>query len=545
MCKIMKKSNKPTNTKKAMKKTMKFFSMAALAMVGAVMTSCSSDDFTDNTQQNTENNGNSIETLNVTISMAGDETRALDAEGHKTFSVGDKIAVVYKNTSGTTVKAESEALTSTDIIAANRANFTVTLINADKTKNVTYIYPAVMVDEDANVNNDALTSQDGTLENIESNLDYCEYTGAWDSESLPMGTLDNKLAICAFTLKTDGSGSTDITNTITNLTVSDGTYTYNVNREAAAGPIYVAIHPTSSKNINYTATSGSKYYVKSVTSKTYAAGNWYPLGLKMAEVISGKFTVSNGKQVYFSKGNLRATNTTANSTSGWTWSFATNQWDYIGTTSANSKISADGKISESGTVDLFSWSTAARHYGISKNTTNTDYVAGSFVDWGSASEVTAGIGTGWRTLTQREWEILLGTNGDSDGRTTISGIRYAKAKVNDICGVIILPDNWDTNYYSLNSTNSKEVAYTSNVITLENWTNKLEAHGAVFLPAAGQRNSGTTINNVDENCDYWSITPVSESNVSSFRAHITSSGVSVGGAGRCNGYSVRLVRDVR
>ena len=44
-------NNKPTKTKKAMK-TIKLLSMAALALVGAVMTGCSSDDdILDNPQQ--------------------------------------------------------------------------------------------------------------------------------------------------------------------------------------------------------------------------------------------------------------------------------------------------------------------------------------------------------------------------------------------------------------------------------------------------------------------------------------------------------------
>ena len=41
---MKKKSNEPTKTKSKMKKTMRFLSMAALAMVGLVMTGCSSED---------------------------------------------------------------------------------------------------------------------------------------------------------------------------------------------------------------------------------------------------------------------------------------------------------------------------------------------------------------------------------------------------------------------------------------------------------------------------------------------------------------------
>ena len=154
---------------------MKYLSMAALALMGAVMTSCSSsDDLTENPQQ--PENKDIVETL--TASLSWNSTRALTPEGVKTFSEGDKIAVVYTNTSGTKVKAESVALTTDDITDGTSANFTVTLTNADKTKNVTYIYPAAMAKSDGTVNYDALASQDGTLESLAQNLDYCEFSGA-------------------------------------------------------------------------------------------------------------------------------------------------------------------------------------------------------------------------------------------------------------------------------------------------------------------------------------------------------------------------------
>ena len=53
-------------------------------------------------------------------------------------------------------------------------------------------------------------------------------------------------------------------------------------------------------------------------------------------------------------------------------------------------------------------------------------------DWGNT------IGSGWRTLTSAEWTYLF------DSRTTTSGVRYAKATVNGVSGVILLPDDWST-----------------------------------------------------------------------------------------------------
>ncbi len=76
-------------------------------------------------------------------------------------------------------------------------------------------------------------------------------------------------------------------------------------------------------------------------------------------------------------------------------------------------------------------------------------------------------------------------------RTTSSGIRYAKAKVNDVDGVILLPDDWSNDTYSLNNTNSSGASYSSNTITASQWST-LEQAGAVFLPAAGYR-VGTSV----------------------------------------------------
>ena len=84
-------------------KTMKnFLSMAALALMGAMMTGCSSDDNFDNPQQ--PENKSKVVTLTTTVGLDGGAiTRALTADGTKTFAEGDQIAVIYTNTSDQTV----------------------------------------------------------------------------------------------------------------------------------------------------------------------------------------------------------------------------------------------------------------------------------------------------------------------------------------------------------------------------------------------------------------------------------------------------------
>ena len=283
-------------------KTMKnFLSMAALALVGAMTVSCSSDDNIIEQPQQPETKNNVV-TLTTTVGFddAAGTTRALSSTGVKTFAAGETMALVYKNTSGSTVKVVSAALTDGNITDGGKsATFTFELTDPDKGQEVTYIYPAAMANDDGSVNYDALNSQDGTLATLSSSLDYCTKSGAWDGDNLPSLTLENQLAILAITLK-NSDGSSDITSSTTGLTLSDGTNTYDVTREAVAGPLYVAIRPTTSATITVTATDGTKNYPKTLTGKTYAAGSGYPVSWKMAKVVdySSEINVPDGDHWY-------------------------------------------------------------------------------------------------------------------------------------------------------------------------------------------------------------------------------------------------------
>lgn len=274
-------------------KTIKYLSIAALALMGIMMTGCSSEDNIINEPQQPASTDNVV-TLTTTISLdsSAATTRALTAGGVKTFAEGEQMALVYKNTSGSTVKAVSSALKDGDIASgAKSATFTFTLDSPDKTKTVTYIYPAAMAKDDGSINYGALATQDGTLATLESSLDLATNSAAWNGDNLPTVTLENKLAILALTLK-DAGGSNDITSTITDLTITVGYNSYTVTRPAAAGPIYVAIQPISSKDISVTATDKSKIFSKSLTSKTYEKNNGYNVSWKMTEGFTSTIDLS-------------------------------------------------------------------------------------------------------------------------------------------------------------------------------------------------------------------------------------------------------------
>ena len=291
--------------------------IAALALMGAMMTGCSSDDNFDNPQQ-IENKSNVV-TLTTTVALdAGATTRTLTGEGVKTFAVGEQMAIVYSNGSGM-VKAVSRALKANDIKDAGKmASFTFALETPDKSIDVTYIYPASMARDDGSINYDALANQDGTLASLASNLDLATYEGDWLGENLPSCTLENQLAILALTLKDSNNGN-EITGNVTDVTVKADEDTYTVTRSAAAGPIYVAIKPIASKNVVVTTTGGSKDYVKLLTEKTYASGNGYSVSWRMTPIIPfteatandvGRVIAIDGK-VYDNTTIATAVNTTA------------------------------------------------------------------------------------------------------------------------------------------------------------------------------------------------------------------------------------------
>ena len=253
----------------------------------------------------------------------------------------------------------------------------------------------------------------------------------------------------------------------------------------------------------------------------------------------GKFSVSESKQVTFSPGNLQYTQSTN------TWSFAENQWDYIGTNnviggSASSDVSDlyEGGAALADKVDLFGWSTSANNFGVSTSTDYNDY-SGSFVDWGT-NKIGNDAPNTWRTLTADEWRHLR------DGRPNASSL-IGVARVNGVNGLILLPDDWpypvDIIFKSgfqehYNADNDYAVYQTFNAAQ---WS-KLEAAGAVFLPAAGIREKGTNLFRVQDGGYYWSSTEYDSDEARGFC--FESDGRYMDYSERFYGMSVRLVKDL-
>lgn len=269
--------------------------------------------------------------------------------------------------------------------------------------------------------------------------------------------------------------------------------------------------------------------------------------------LNSAFTVdSKGHQVLFSKGNLQYQSSTK------TWRFAEHQWDFIG--SDNSKIGRN----YNGWIDLFGWGTSGYYCGNfywDPDDCNTKYdeyyshgiqygpkgetsLTGSNAncDWGVYNAISNGGNQAgmWRTLTYDELYYIL------FARSTSSGYRFAKAKVNDVNGLVIFPDNWKSSTYYIKEINEEYPDYSVNKISSSNWTT-LENAGCVFLPAAGMREEadpGYVLNvvGVGVSGEYWTATGTMDDADASYLL-FTTDALRFQAWPRCEGRSVRLVQN--
>ena len=237
--------------------------------------------------------------------------------------------------------------------------------------------------------------------------------------------------------------------------------------------------------------------------------------------ISGKFSVSADKKVYFSQGNLQ-----------YQWyyyvfQFAEHQWDVIGADNTNI-----GDPVWQGFIDLYGWGTSGYDDKVphTNSTVSSDYgpatgdIAGTPYDWGSVAE-TMDLDTTWRTLTKAEWEYLLQTRPNA---ANLQG----KHLLHGVGGLVLLPDNWDLDARPLSAMSDD---------TWAAW----EALGAVFLPSTGYR-TGTTVKNITTEANYWTSTRYESDATTAYHLYVPSSGdLQIGHSKLYLGMAVRLVNDVK
>lgn len=307
-----------------------------------------------------------------------------------------------------------------------------------------------------------------------------------------------------------------------NLGVHEPNYSYNVYR------VDLQTRDTISIVNNYTESSYTDINVPDGVYNYYITANMFEgesapsnsatvfVGDFPAGATPGIFSVSHNTYAYFSQGNLQYQASTN------TWRFAEHQWDFVG--GYDSQLDIDqGNVYENGEkcdnslvsetyagwIDLFGWGTSGYNHGSncyqpwSTSEDPQDYVAygmdglslyegNRMADWGYNPIVNGGNeeNIGWRTPTASEWDYLLNT------RPTPSGLRYAFAVVNNVNGMILLPDNWNAAAYTLSNPNVSnfslvysnrnellEALYNSNNIDETTWAEVFEPNGVVFIPS--------------------------------------------------------------
>ena len=269
---------------------------------------------------------------------------------------------------------------------------------------------------------------------------------------------------------------------------------------ATANAGYMFVNWTEGEEVVSTNTT----YSFVVTSNRNLVANFTLLGNTPTGAINGLFSVNDTTAVYFSQGNLQYQASTN------TWRFAENQWNYVGENNVNINATYEEWI------DLFSWGTSGYDHGavcyqpwVLESTGQYNHAAygcndcglndfNGQADWGYNPIMNGGNTEHmWHTLSRPEWQYLLNT------RTTVSGARFAKANVNGVNGLVVLPDNWDPSLFVLNSTNNQTVGFDANSITEQEWMAVFEKNGAVFLPAAGEYHGSNGLLDVNSRGFYW------------------------------------------
>ncbi len=521
------------------------FTLAALLIASVSFVSCSSDD-------EIEKEIPAAKTYKLTInaSKGGDTRGTLTESGsiiYAEWEKGDEVSV-YNSSSVLigTLKANG---------AGNATELSGELTTAPSIGDVLTL----------EYKSPSYAAQDGTLAGIAANCDYATTTTtvlyiSGNEISAEDAMFTNQQAIVKFTLKKKANDANLVVPAATTLTVNDGTNDIVVTPTSSTNVLYVAIPAVASGAISLTTTISDVKYIYQKSGVTINNGICYPITVKMRPegTINSLFTInSTGDKVFFSKGNLQYIGSAATPY----WKFADNQYDALGATTGqnSSKTNVDR--------DLFGWGTSGYDgkYPYYTTTDNSYYASGSIAgtnyDWGVYNAISNGSNHAglWRTMTTSEWQWVIGPSSTTPipgyncrNSSTVNGVanaRFAKAYLfGTTHGLILFPDSYShptgisTELIGINDKSG--ISWSSNQFTAEEWA-KMEAAGAVFLPAAGTRIAGIFSSDPNTALGYWTSTPSNDAqNAQAQFNQITYSWFDIpSNTNKHIGCSVRLVTD--
>jgi len=479
---------------KEMKKIYSFLMAIALLVAGVAMTGCNKDNNSPEQQKVAKTYHMSIKASKGADDKANAPKKVLGLDGNTlnaTWAAGDEVKV-YNVDASDPYAPPTYTLLGTLTAQSAGSNTTLSgdltgVIAADDL--LEFVYNGYPTD---------YRNQNGTLDYISAHCDLAiasAYVEAIDGAgyiTLEGGTADfvSQQAVVKFTIKDKDNNDLPVTSiTFTDLNgwmpnrvdpTNESNYSkgsITVTPASATNEIYVAFYNREgfmgyeSRSYSISAISGGNPYEYNKTV-TFDAGKYYTVTMKMAPPISGRlsgmFTVRGetmstpAKKVYFSQGNLQK--------SGGAYQFATNQWDYLETSSG-------------ATYDLFQW-----------NDGGTEEVGNNAITNGGKR-----ANAGWRTLTKAEWNYLMNERG--------SGALWKTARINlggepayFVYGLILAPDVLEGTFIAF----QRGKFETS--MSISEWENDYASQGCVFLPV-----KYTTDDNIDAdhsftNAYYWSIT---------------------------------------
>lgn len=299
--------------------------------------------------------------------------------------------------------------------------------------------------------------------------------------------------------------------------------------------------------------------VKSTFERTQAGGQAsYALARRQmgyAGVTFGSgFSVASDKQVIIAQGNLQYVPSTG------VWSFHGHQYDIceVGPVDSTTRYRSDGELP----IDLFGYGTSGYNnmYPYMTSKVNTDYtaplssLAQTDYDWGWHNAIANGGDAvhQWYSLTSEQWKYVFNTRTPSTvGINGNNSTRYAYATIGGSHkGVILFPDVYEhpSGITTLTDATFNNYSNFTAAVSYADW-NKMEAAGAVFLPAAGYRYPKDTPN---EGCHYiqaaiygmyWTGHSLNRETAYRFRFYGIFS-LQFATADRSYGMSVRLVKDL-
>lgn len=273
----------------------------ALLTAGMMTTACSNDDVAIENPTEQTSKGDMLFT--ATIAPKDGTTRSVSEGGVTTWVENEQIAVYYQKTDDSYATATANV----DAVNEGKATISAALSNAKNGGTVKFVYPASLANAIGGINATKLQSnQHGTIADISANFDAATATATLQTDGTTCGTTEtiaftNQVLIGKFTPKL---GNTAIDG-ITSLTISDGTYSYNVTPTSGTfgtEGIYVAMLPVDDEEVIISAQTASQPYGYGGKKITLTKGKLYnnlaiPM-LKVHDLRYGSFTADEDAFIY-------------------------------------------------------------------------------------------------------------------------------------------------------------------------------------------------------------------------------------------------------